>query len=469
MSTNPGEGLSRSISIRNLFSLAFGAIVGTGWIVVAGDWLARAGSIGAIAAFVVGGALTILVGLCYAEIATAIPATGGEVAYARLGFGQSTAFAVGWFLTLLYIAVVAFEAISIGWLTTALFPAASGPVLFRSLGADQHLGDLVLGLGGMAIVTWLNYVGTRSAAAAQDWLVALKLIFTAAFVGAAFAFGSTVNLEPEFNGAGVSDALGGFFAVLAMTPFWFAGFGSIAQAMGEKERGRLSLVVPLVIIVIAASTIFYALVIAAAAVVVPRSMLLNQNLPVADVMGIAGASGWRVAVILAGIAGLAATWNVMFFMATRVLFALGREGDLPTWFGKAHPRYGTPSNAILFVGFVASGLTLLGRSFINPAIATGGVVVAGVFLLVAILVLRLRRTRPDLERPYRTPGGRTIPLAAAAYAVCMLGLALRQSYLDASGGIPVELVLLGGWALVGALFWQVRARDVLHDAQAEVQ
>ena len=120
--------LKKEIKIRQFFSLAFGAIIGVGWIMVLGDWLEIAGPLGAMTGFFGGMIVMMVVGICYAELASLLPVTGGEVAYAYEIFGIKPSYAIGWLLCLAYIAVTSFEAISIGWILGILFPGTRGRV-----------------------------------------------------------------------------------------------------------------------------------------------------------------------------------------------------------------------------------------------------------------------------------------------------------------------------------------------------
>ncbi len=153
--------LEKELKLRNFFTLSLGTIIGVGWITVLGTWLREAGSLGTVFAFMGGGFFMALIGLCYAEVAAMYPVSGGEVAYAYEIFGLRTSFASGWFLALSYIATVGFEVVSVGWILSALAPGIEGPVLYRVLGDDVHLGSLVLGLGVMALITRINYRGAR--------------------------------------------------------------------------------------------------------------------------------------------------------------------------------------------------------------------------------------------------------------------------------------------------------------------
>ncbi len=114
--------LHRQLKLRNLFSLSFGSIIGVGWITVLGAWMMQAGSLGTFIAFIGGGFVMLIIGLCYSEVAAMYPVSGGEVAYLYEMYGVRTSFFAGWFLALNYIALTAFEAISVGWILSAMYP-----------------------------------------------------------------------------------------------------------------------------------------------------------------------------------------------------------------------------------------------------------------------------------------------------------------------------------------------------------
>src|SRR5690606_7856946 len=158
----PSQSLQKEMGLVQLFTMAFGTIVGVGWVVALGGWLELAGPLGAVLAFAGGGLVVMLVALCYAEMAAALPFAGGEVAYAHETFGVKYAFLVGWFLALAFIVVTAFEAISMTWILSALLPGSEGPVLFSFLASDVKAGSLALGLGVMFLLTVINYRGAHS-------------------------------------------------------------------------------------------------------------------------------------------------------------------------------------------------------------------------------------------------------------------------------------------------------------------
>ena len=175
--------LGRELRLGQYFSIGFGAIIGTGWLTVMGFWLGHAGPGGAILAFLAGGAVMVFVALCYAEVATMFPVSGAELAYAYEVFGVKGAFLIGWVLALVYIATVAFEAISAAWIIGVLVPGSEGPVLYHGfLGEPVRLSTVVVGVGGTWFLGILNYRGVRLAARFQDVATAALLLFAAVFM-----------------------------------------------------------------------------------------------------------------------------------------------------------------------------------------------------------------------------------------------------------------------------------------------
>ena len=138
--------LRRTVGTSQLFTLAFGTIVGAGWVVGIGQWLDSAGPVGTTVAFALGGVMMVFIGLCYGEIAAAIPVSGGELAYAYGIFGLRAGFAMGWFLALAFVVTTVFEALTAMWLISSLLPGSLGPVIYHVFGEPIRTGGSPLAL-----------------------------------------------------------------------------------------------------------------------------------------------------------------------------------------------------------------------------------------------------------------------------------------------------------------------------------
>ena len=453
------EVLGRGIRLRSLFSLAFGTIIGVGWITVMGAWLSGAGAIGAIIAFVVGGLGMLAIGLCYSEMAAAYPVTGGEVAYVFEAWGARWSFAAAWFLAFSYIFTTSFEAISVEWVVSALVPGFGGPVIYTLLGQEVRLWSLALGLAVMAVITFINYRGGKTAAWFQDLMTAGLIILTLIFVVAGVVGGSVANLEPTFTGTTPGAALIGVGVVLGTAAFWYAGFDTIPQAMEEVEEGAKLRLLPRVMgASILFALVFYCLVILATAMSMPRAELLASELPAAAAIEAALGSPLLGRVVLfAGLCGLITTWNAIFFASTRIVFAMARAHMIPHRLAKVHDRYGSPSAAVLFVAVMGSVGALFGRNAILVIVGGAAISAMIVFLVVVLGVLRLRKTRPDHPRPYTVPGGRGFLYLSAVIALGLLGASIWEPFHGAGGRIPAEWIVLVVWAALGLVFYRAAA------------
>ncbi len=453
-------GLRGGVGIFGLFTLGFGTIVGVGWITVLGALVAAGGPVGAPLAFALAAIALLPVGLCYAEVGAMLPATGGEAAYALELFGKSAAFVVGWLLVLVFTAVVAFEAISVGWLSEAIVPALGGPVAYELAGHSVRVGNLAVGLAAMAIIGWLNWRGAGAAAKFQDGLTLLLIAVSAVFIGAGLLTGDPANLRPAFP-ANVNPlhALG---AALAITPFFYAGFNTIPQALGESVGSTtLSSLGRAMIATILGAGVFYVLVILSASISVPQEKFMAADLPAAAAFEAAlGSPRWAQLVLAAGWLGLVTTWNAVLFAAARALFTLGQIGVLPAWFGQVHPRHGSPGNAVLFVAVVGTLLMLAGRGAVMPIVSSTAAIFSAMFIFTSIAFVVLRRRVPAAHRPYRAPGGAVTPLLAILVSVAMLGLALRESWvgMDETALLPKEWWVIGAWMAFGVLMRHARGR-----------
>ena len=190
--------LKKEIGRIGFFCLAFGAMIGVGWVTAMGPWLETAGPIGASIAFLIGGTLMVLIGFCYAEVTAMLPLSGGEVAYAYKSFGIGKSFLVGWFLSFGYISVSAFEAISIGKIMSYLFPAIDQWPLYAIHEDIIYGSHLLLALFFVAVITFVNYVGVKNSMKFQIYLTSIFLLIVLAVVILGFSKSEFQNLEPYF-------------------------------------------------------------------------------------------------------------------------------------------------------------------------------------------------------------------------------------------------------------------------------
>ena len=440
--------MRRTLGPLQLFCLAFGAILGAGWIIAVGQWIAQAGPGGTVLGFVCGAGALSLIALCYAELGALYPATGGEIVYGERLFGRDIAYFTGWVLGVIYVSVCAFSAISIGWLVEVLAPGIQGPVLYRVLEQDIHSGGLAAGLIAIGAVTLVNYIGVQAAARVQGLFTVLLLCAFALFITGALAGGHVSNLQPWFVSDSHRPGWVGVLGVFVTAPFWFSGWAAIAQALGE---GQLALgnqrrtLAGVFIAAISAACLFYCCVVLASASSVPRTQLLHLALPAAGALEQALHSAWLARLVLVtGLLSLLLALNAIFYSATRVLFCLGQMKLVSVQFASLDARTGAPTYAGLWVCLLSIVGTGVGRGAIVPLVDAASILIALVYLMVCSGVLKARKL--GLTKRDRTT---TFVWPALAVTLAVLAIALIEPWRESAGNVPSDFVLLLITAAVG--------------------
>ena len=396
---NPRPQLQKSISKIGFFSLAFGSMIGVGWLTGVKGWLENAGPGGANVAFALGGALMLAIGFCYAKVMEMLPVSGGEVAYAYKAFGTGESFLIGWFLTFGYLSVSAFEAVSIGIVVSYLIPFDYWP-LYVIDKTTVYLSHLLLAAGLTTLIAFVNFLGVGMATILQSILTLLLVVCTASFVIAGITNGSLANLEPMFGSAEGKAGLKGALAVFVTVPFWFVGFDTIPQAAEERtQRVSANKLGRVLLWSIVGATLFYAAVILSVAMVTPLANIQGEDLPTAAAFEEAFESPLLAQLVLVvALIGLLTSWNGFFLSGTRVLFAMGRGHVIHPAFGRPHARFGTPALAILFAGFITVAGAFLGKPAVLVLVNVGSVCISLAFLGVTLsLSVILRRSGKSIS------------------------------------------------------------------------
>ena len=451
----PAARLQATVSPFQFFTLSFGVIVGVGWITILGAWLTQAGPLGAALGLAGGGALMIIIGLCYAEMVTLVPASGGEPAFAFEAFGPGLYFAVGWLLALAFIAAGAFEAISLGWVVGALVPGFEGAALYEVLGAPVRAGTLALGFAGTIFLWWVNVRGVGAAARVQEVLIVAFLAMAVLFVGTGLVRGDVANLQPPIVPDASGARWGGVLAIFMTGSFWFAGFSVVPQMMEERAPGApLRRVAQMIVWSILAGVAFKVLVVISASMTMPWRELAALPLPTAAAFERAFDSRLLAGVVLlTGLVGLVSALNSVIISASRILFSFGRSRMIDERFALVHPRTGAPVVALGAGAVLMLVGVLAGRQAVIPIVNISATGLAFAFLVTCLAVIRLRRRDPERLRPYSVPGGVTTAWVGVAGSVLSLALSIYQPYKDAGNRAPVEWLVLGLWCVLGGLFW----------------
>jgi amino acid transporter len=440
--TSHDSSFTRVLGRGDVLAVAFGAMIGFGWIVLTGGFLEDAGTLGAALAFAIGGAVMALVGLTYAELVSAMPSAGGEHNYVLRGLGSRAAFVASWSLVLGYVSVVAFEAVALPQTVLYLAPDMLVGRMWSVAGYDVYASWTAVGIAGAVAITALNYVGIRPAAVFQSLAVLFLLGVGVLLVAGSFVGGSQSNMEPLFAG-GVT----GLVAVLVAVPFLFVGFDVIPQSAEEIDL-PFQQIGKLVVLSVVAAAVFYMVVMVTVGSSLPRADLAASDLSAADGMAaLWGSQTFGNILVLGGIAGILTSWNGFLLGASRLVYAMAVSGMVPRSFARVHPRYRTPGNAILFIGGLSVLAPLFGEQMLVWLVDAGGIAIVVAFFLVATTFLVLRRREPDMDRPFRVSGGTGVGVLAA-----VLSLGLGVLYLPGMPAAliwPYEWIILGAWWLAG--------------------
>ncbi|MFD1007967.1 MULTISPECIES: APC family permease [Oceanisphaera] len=432
------------LSRLDVLFLAFGAMIGWGWVVLSGNWIMEAGTLGAMIAFVLGGVLVIFVGLAYAELASAMPTTGGALIYVLRGIGYKTGFVAAWALALGYISVVSFEAVALPTVIEYIFPDYKVGFLYSIQGYDVYASWVLVGMLGSVFITVVNLMGVKFAA-----LLQMVLTIIIGIIGLMLIFGASVNGSAQNADPLLIGGMAGVLTVAIMTPFMFVGFDVIPQTAEEMKIPPRSIGRILIVSVVAA-VIWYVAIIFAVGFGLDHETLISSVLPTADAMShVFGHNAFGIILILGGVAGIITSWNSFIIGGSRILCAMAERKMIPAWFSRRHARYHTPVNAIVFIGTLSTLAPLLGRPMLIWLVDAGGLAIVLAYALVAVAFVRLRRSEPDMERPFRA--GKSSAIGWAAVFFSILFVALYLPGMPAALLWPYEWLIFAGWWGVGLL------------------
>lgn len=361
--------LARKLCTVDYFTLAFGTMIGVGWLVVMDDWLGRGGPLGAMLGFAIGGAALLPVAYVYGHLVELIPDAGSEIAYTDRAFGRRAGFAAGWMMILAYWIVCPWEAVAIGRIAAYLFPKLDSFELYRVAGKPVYLPHLALGLALVALIGIVNYRGIRSSAIIQNWATFTLLALFGVFAACGVYRGSVTNLYPLFRGVAVVSVL----QTVQIVPYFMTGFESVPKCAEEAVPGldAHEFMKPL-LLALAVGAAFYVSVIGVVAYVHPWPSLLQQNFATAFAFEQAFRARWIVNVILAAaLVSLLKVFNGNFVASSRLLFALGRRGLVAARLGRIHRDNQTPSVAVVGIALASAGALFLGPSILIPVTEVG--------------------------------------------------------------------------------------------------
>lgn len=441
------DKFERVLNKKDVFVLAFGAMIGWGWVVLSGEWILKAGTVGAMIAFALGGLMVLFVGLTYAELTAAMPKCGGEHVFSYRALGRNASFICTWAIVLGYISVVAFEAVAFPTVMQYLFPSYMKVHLYSVAGFDIYLTWLLVGVISSILIAAVNYFGVKPAARFQGILTIVIAIIGLSLITGSLFNGEVSNVQPLFK-----DGVNGIIAVAVMTPFMYAGFDVIPQAAEEmnipfKKIGQI------LILSVVMAVVWYVAIIGGVSLAMSSTQIETSELVTADAMAnvFFNSPIASKVLIIGGIAGILTSWNSFYVGGSRAIYSMAESGMLPSFLARLHPKYKTPCNAVILVGVISSLAPFLGRKMLVWLSDAGGLTIVVAYLIVSISFLVLRKKEPEMSRPYKVKHGKLVGTIAVIMCVVLAIMYLPGS--PAALVWPYEWGILIAWTVLGSVFF----------------
>jgi len=443
---------SSALGAFSLTLLGVASVVGAGIFVVTGDAAAHYAGPAVLISFILAGIVAGLTALCYAELASMIPAAGSTYSYAFAAFGSFVGWFIGWDLLLEYL--FAASTVAVGW--SGYFVDLMGTIGIHvphdlataPFGEDPGILNLPA-LAIMLLTSGALWLGTKESAIANNSMVLLKLSILLLVVVVGVFYVTSANYKPflpaaegGFGDFGWSGVLRGAGIVF----FAYIGFDAVSTAAAEARNPRRTVPIGLLGTVIIATVIYIAVGF------VLTGMVNYSKLGVADPIAVALEAGgrdldWLLKLTdVAAVVGLASTVLVTLYGQTRIFMRMSEDGMLPPAFGKVDGKRKTPQFSIILCGIVGGTVAALVPLSVLGELISIGTLLA--FIIVSAGVLALRRQRPDLPRPFRVPA---LPLVAGTAIVSSLALMAT---------LPGDTwIRLGVWAALGLCVYFLYARE----------
>jgi APA family basic amino acid/polyamine antiporter len=415
LAANGTTQLRRSLGLIETTVGGVGIILGAGIYVLVGEVAGKSGNAVWIS-FVMAGAMAAIIGLSYAELASAFPRAGADYEYTRRALGPRPAFVVGWLIVIGNLVAAAAVALGFG----------------KYLDSVWDVGPTRIAVGALVVATLIAFYGIRES-------VWTSVVLTLVEAGGLVLI-ITIGLPHlgDVDLTELSGGLDGVFAGAALVMFAFIGFEQIAT-LAEETRDATRVIPRAMLLAIAVTTALYLLVALAAVSVLGAGALATSDAPLADVAGeVLGSRADDLLTVIA-LFSTANTVLLLLVAASRLIYGMAATGTLPRFLAWVHPGAQTPARAIVLslvvsVGFALSGDISLVAGATNFAVFVG-------FAAVNVSLIVLRFTHPETPRPFRVPlniGRVPVLPVAALISVAFLMANLEQDALLIGAGLFVS-------------------------------
>lgn len=460
----PFNRFNKVMTAVDILVIAFGAMIGWGWVVSTGGWIQNAGVIGTILGFIAGGTMIFFVGMTYAELTPAIPKAGGEHAFSYKAFGVQGSFICTWALILSYLGVVCFEAVSLPSIVQYIFPKLEFGYMYTIAGARVYVSGIIISTIFNILIVLINIVGIKVASVFQTILTVIIALVGIILVASSIINGSSSNLSGQLIVGEGKEVIKNTISVTAVAPFFLFGFDVIPQ-VAEEINIPLKKVANVLLLSILCAVIFYSLVVLAVgyslnADEISQAMSSDGLVTAAAMEKLFNSKLMAKALIIGGLCGVVTSWNSFLIGGSRAVFSMAESNMIPKVFSEFHIRHKTPVNAVILMGGISMAAPFFGRTMLVWISNAASFACCVAYLMVSMSFLVLRFKEPRLYRPYRIKHFRLVGIIASLLAGIMVAIFL----IPGSGGALKfqEIVIISIWGMLGALFYvfcKIKYRD----------
>jgi APA family basic amino acid/polyamine antiporter len=443
-----GSGLKKTLSVTDLFMLGLGAIIGTGIFVITGIAAVSLSGPAVVASYGLAGITAIFIALAYTEVATMIPSSGGAYSYTFVAFGEIFAWIVSWMLILYFL--LSASTVAAGWSGYLIAMLKSGgielPIELTKIPSEGGIINLPAVIISLLIASIL-IKGTKDSAILNTILVLIKIVAIGVFVFIAAPHFDTVHwfehnhpfqsdlfLASPFMPFGVHGVVTG----AALVFFAYNGFDALASAAEECKNPKRDLTIAILGSLVVCMTLY--MVVSGLLVGIIPFHLIDQASSLPSALNYNGHS-MISSIISAGVViGMVSVILVQTFALSRIILTTARDGLLPAFLAKVHPKYNTPHITIMILGVIialVSGfmpLTIIGTLSSVGSLSS--------FMMVCLVMMVLRSKYPDVKRPFKCP----LVYLVGGFGV-ILCLVLLVSAMQKVGYYTV------GWIIIGLVIY----------------
>lgn len=445
---NRDKDLQKTLGAFDLVLLGIGAIVGIGILVLTGMIAANYAGPSVIFSFILSAVICTFVAFCYAELASAIPASGGVYTYSYITVGELVAFLMGWAQMLMYTLAVA--AVANGW--SAYFVSlleGFGLKLPKALHTDPMQGGII-NIPAAAIVlliTWVLTQGAKESKRITNIMVGIKILIIVVFVAVGIFYVKPTNWMP-FMPFGFKGVIAGAATVF----FAFLGFDTVAAAAEEVKRPQRDLPIGIIGSLIVC-TILYVIV-----SLILTGMVSYKLLDVSDAIAFAlHAVGQNVVAGIVSVGALAGITTVILaylYAGVRMLFAISRDQLLPKAFSSMHPKTNIPTFSTWLLGLTAAALGgLVNLQALSDLI---NMIALLTFMMVALSVILLRKTHANLQRGFKAPLVPYLPMLVIGCCLFLMTSFASETWL-----------YLAVWLALGMVSYYLYTKPASYEAKRE--